>query len=448
MKKPNIPANEAERLLALRSYSILDTEPEQAFDDLAQLAAHILDMPMALVSIVDAKRQWFKSRYGLSAPETPRDISFCGHVVAAERPLVVNDARDDNRFADNPLVTGDPRVRFYAGMPLTMPDGHVLGSLCVIDQEPRRPSPQQLRMLELLAQQVVDQLEARRGRLELAAEREQARQSAERLTTIFATMAEGITVQDANGIITDSNPAAELMLGLTAAQLRGRSAQDPSWRAVRENGHPLPHDEFPSAIARRTRQAVHGVVVGVYKPDGVLTWVRANSVPRFVGDDLVEVVNTFHDITAMRAANHRVAQQERLATIGTLSAGLGHEINNPLAYILGNLDFALDELRVIAGPSPSARLAELSQVVGEAREGAERIRKLVKGLRALAREDVILYGVPVAGVIETSLSMAAHEIRSKATVVERHGDVPPVLADESRLTQVLVNLLMNAAQAF
>ncbi len=448
MKKPNIPANEAERLLALRSYSVLDTEPEQAFDDLAQLAAHILDMPMALVSIVDAERQWFKARYGLAAPETPRDISFCGHVVASERPLIVNDARDDNRFADNPLVTGDPRVRFYAGMPLTMADGHVLGSLCVIDQEPRRPSPQQLRMLELLAAQVVDQLEARRGRLELAAEREQARQSAERLTTIFATMAEGITVQDADGVITDSNPAAELMLGLTASQLRGRSAKDPTWRAVRENGFPLPNDEFPSAIARRTRQPVHGLVVGVYKPDGALTWVRANSVPRFVGDELAEVVNTFHDITAMKAANHRVAQQERLATIGTLSAGLGHEINNPLAYILGNLDFALEELRVIAGPSPSARLAELSQVVGEAREGAERIRKLVKGLRALAREDVILYGVPVEGVIETSLSMAAHEIRHKATVVEKHGDVPPVLADESRLTQVLVNLLMNAAQAF
>lgn len=449
MKKPPSPANEAERLLALRSYAVLDTAAEPEFDALAKLAAHILETPIALVSLVDADRQWFKARYGLDAPETPRDVSFCGHIVATERPLIVNDAHEDNRFVDNPLVTGAPNVRFYAGMPLTTPDGMVMGSLCAIDHVARRPSAKQLEMLELLAKQVVDQLEMRRARLELASEREQAREAAERLTMVFATMAEGVTVQDAHGRITDSNPAAQTISGMSSAQLRGVVNTGEAVRVVRENGTPMPFEEYPSTIARTTGKPVRGVVLGFYKPDDTLTWVRANSVPRFDTDGaFIEVVNTFHDITAHKAATDRAAQQERLATVGTLSAGLGHEINNPLAYILGNIDFAIEEVRAVAGPSPSARMAEVAQTLVEAREGAERIRKLVKGLRALAREDVVLYGVPVAGVIETSISMAAHEIRKKATVVQELQDLPPALADESRLTQVMVNLVMNAAQAF
>ncbi len=162
MKAPRIPKNEAERLKALEGYRVMDTPPEDAFDDLTKLAARILDVPIALVSLVDADRQWFKSRYGLDAPETPRDVSFCGHVVAEHKLLVVPDAFDDDRFHDNPLVTGDPRVRFYAGFPLTTPDGHVLGTLCAIDHSARQITDEQLETLRILGRQVTDQLELRR----------------------------------------------------------------------------------------------------------------------------------------------------------------------------------------------------------------------------------------------------------------------------------------------
>ncbi len=162
MKAPRIPKDEANRLKALERYRVMDTPSEDAFDGLTTLVARILDVPIALVSLVDANRQWFKSRYGLDAPETPRDISFCGHAVADQDLLVVPDAFEDERFHDNPLVTGDPRVRFYAGFPLKTPDGHVLGTLCAIDHNARQISDEQLDTLKILGRQVVDQLELRR----------------------------------------------------------------------------------------------------------------------------------------------------------------------------------------------------------------------------------------------------------------------------------------------
>lgn len=448
MQVPATPVNESARLAALERYAVLDTDAEHAFDDLARIAAHILDVPIALVSLVDSDRQWFKSRYGLDATELPRDVSFCGHVVANEQRLVVPDSHADARFADNPVVTGHPRVRFYAGMPLRTPDGFVLGSLCAIDHVPRQPTEQQLAMLDLLARQVVDQLEARRAQVELGSARDEALSVAERFAAVFAVMAEGVVVQDASGQITASNEAAEAILGLTGEQMRGRSSIDPQWRAVREDGTAFPGEEHPAMVALRTGELQRNVVMGVLKPDGTISWISINSLPLAHDHERVtEVVTTFHDITALRLAAERLTQQERLVTIGTLVAGVGHEINNPLAFLMGNLDLALEEIGVLAGPSPSARLLELHEVVSEARVGADRIRKIVRGLRALSREDVELQAVDLEPVIDSSLSMAQHELRRTARVVTNLTDVPAVLADESRLTQVLVNLLMNAAQA-
>ena len=161
MKKPEIPLNEPERLAALQRYDILDTLPEQEFDDLTQLAAAISGSVIALISLVDEDRQWFKSRFGLEATETPRDISFCGHVVMNEETLIVADATQDDRFADNPLVAGELGIRFYVGTPLVTSDNYVLGTLCVIDRYPRTLTPEQLLQLESLSRLVMSQLELR-----------------------------------------------------------------------------------------------------------------------------------------------------------------------------------------------------------------------------------------------------------------------------------------------
>ncbi len=166
--KPPIPNNEEARLEALRHYHILDTAPERSFDAITELAAFICQSPIALVSLVDSERQWFKSKVGLEASETPRDFSFCAHAIVQGSLLVVEDAMADARFADNPLVTGDPHIRFYAGAPLITPDGHGLGSLCVIDRTARQLSAGQASALNKLSSLVVTQLELRRVSRELA----------------------------------------------------------------------------------------------------------------------------------------------------------------------------------------------------------------------------------------------------------------------------------------
>ena len=159
---------EAERLQNLRSYEVLDTSPELLYDDITVLASAICGVPIALVSLLDSDRQWFKSRVGLDASETPRDISFCGHVIEGRELFEVPNALEDPRFADNPLVAGAPDIRFYAGAPLITPEGHAVGTLCVIDRRPRKLEPEQKRALVALARQVVALLEMRKVNARLA----------------------------------------------------------------------------------------------------------------------------------------------------------------------------------------------------------------------------------------------------------------------------------------
>ncbi len=151
MQPPPLPADESQRLATLRHLELLDTPREERFDRITRLAAALLEVPIAVISLVDADRQWFKAAYGLDATETPRDISFCGHAILNGDLLVVPDALKDARFADNPLVTGDPRIRFYAGHPLKAAEGSRVGTLCVIDRQPREFSAAQEALLADLA---------------------------------------------------------------------------------------------------------------------------------------------------------------------------------------------------------------------------------------------------------------------------------------------------------
>ncbi len=154
---PPTPVDELLRLETLRRLKILDTDPEERFDRVTRLAKQIFGTPIALVSLVDADRQWFKSRQGLDAKETPRDISFCGHAILEDKVMVVEDTHSDERFADNPLVESDPGIRFYAGYPLNAPDGSKVGTLCVIDREPRQMTTEERALLAELGAMVEEE---------------------------------------------------------------------------------------------------------------------------------------------------------------------------------------------------------------------------------------------------------------------------------------------------
>lgn len=158
---------EQRRLKALSLYEIMDSANEKVFDDLTRLAATICNTPISLISLVDDKRQWFKSRVGLDATETPREYAFCAHAILQDELMEVKDAKLDERFKNNPLVTNDPKIRFYAGMPLSTPEGEKLGTLCVIDQKPHKLDENQVESLKILSEAVQGYLELRRARIEL-----------------------------------------------------------------------------------------------------------------------------------------------------------------------------------------------------------------------------------------------------------------------------------------
>jgi PAS domain S-box-containing protein len=219
MQPPLRPTDEARRLDALRQYHLLDTLPEQALDDLTALAAHICEAPISLISLVDEHRQWFKSTFGLCISETPRETFFCGHVITQPDVFIVPDAAQDERFADNPLVTGDPHIRFYAGAPLVTPQGEALGTLCVIDCVPRQLMPSQQEALRVLSRQVMAQLELRRQTRELF-------ESEARLRLVTDNARVGLVIVNHDRRYEYANSAYAEILGLPSSAIVGQRVSD------------------------------------------------------------------------------------------------------------------------------------------------------------------------------------------------------------------------------
>ena len=213
---PPIPSNESSRLAALLRFELLDTPAEAMFDNITALAAQICETPIALISLVDAERQWFKSRQGLDARETPRELAFCAHAINGETLFEVENALLDPRFRDNPLVTGAPDIRFYAGMPLADSEGHNLGTLCVIDRQPRQLSVQQKGALKLLAQQAINLFELR---LQTRQQQEQAALH----KAILSSVGTAVLITDMASVIRQASPGVLPLLGYEVDALVGQS---------------------------------------------------------------------------------------------------------------------------------------------------------------------------------------------------------------------------------
>lgn len=226
---PNL-GNEADRLAALNQYNILDTGAEEAFDDLTALAAYICGSPMSLLSLTDANRQWFKSKVGIDTPEIPREQAFCSHAIAhPDELMIVPNALEDERFVNNPLVTGDPNIRFYAGAPLVTPDNYPLGTLCVLDRTPRQLTPEQQKALQALSRQAIAQMELRLSvkKLERQVARYQQveaklRASDQQVVNLLEGMTDGFFAIDHWGRFTFVNRQAEEILQRSPDELLGQ----------------------------------------------------------------------------------------------------------------------------------------------------------------------------------------------------------------------------------
>lgn len=235
MQSAPLSDDEIGRLTELQGYEILDTPPEESFDNLTRLASQICGTPIALVSLVDSHRQWFKAKVGIDAPETPREIAFCAHAILGHEPLIIPDTAQDKRFADNPLVTADPHIRFYAGMPLITPTGHAMGTLCVIDRVPRQLTTEQTETLRILGRQVVQLLELKRRQKELeqALVKQKENEQANRdIVRAIEWGLEGVAFLDQNGCFTFMNRAHAAIFGYQPEELIGRSWKtlyEPEW---------------------------------------------------------------------------------------------------------------------------------------------------------------------------------------------------------------------------
>jgi PAS domain S-box-containing protein len=219
--------DEASRIETLHALRILDTAPEEEFDAITRTAARICDCPIALVSLVDRSRQWFKSRVGLHAPETPRELSFCAHAISSPALMEVPDATADERFCKNALVTQHPHIRFYAGVPLVMRDGFVPGTLCVIDRRPRQLTAEQAELLKLLGHQIVTLLELRRVIAEREAAYTAVRESEARFQTFMRHIPGPAWIKAAHTwTFVYVNPVLQRMFGLSSQELLGRSDFD------------------------------------------------------------------------------------------------------------------------------------------------------------------------------------------------------------------------------
>ncbi|MFN8059033.1 MAG: ATP-binding protein [Vicinamibacterales bacterium] len=459
----NLPSNEAERLALLKSSGILDTPSEPAFDEIAHLAALVAGVPIALVSFVDERRQWFKARVGIDVCETSRDVAFCAHAILnPDTPLIVTDATADPRFRDTALVTGDPFIRFYAGFPLKVPGAMALGTLCVIDRKPRTLTPEQLAALAGLSRRVIREMEVHAALNELQSQRRQlerdiaARETAEAALreaerNLLEHQARLRLALDAAGLGTwrlnvatdrvhwDDNHLR--MFGTTREAFGGRFTDflafvHPDDRSdLTADGTPTGAPGEPSSTEFR-----------IVRPSGEIRWIHTTGASRTRDDgQSVEWIGVVQDITERRNAEEELRRAKNDAELANLAKGeflatMSHEIRTPMSAVIGFASLLLD------GP-----------LEAEQREHVETIKASGEALLAILN-DVLDFSKIEAGKLDVAkeplpLSRVAHDVvhmlsalaGEKALSLTVGGRTDAwVIGDQSRTRQALLNLVGNA----
>lgn len=438
------PANEQERLKALHQLNILDTPAEAAFDNLTALTADIMGVPIALVSLIDHDRQWFKSCIGLGAPETARDISFCTHAVFEESVFVVEDAKADERFADNPLVTGEPFIRFYAGAPLYSEQGFILGTLCIIDTQPRSRESVRIDQLKLLARQA-DQLIKMHQQAQLLKKQIAETQAVNaRYQASTQGASTGIVRITGRGHILEVNRFICQLLGYTENEMLGNNVSmlmPAQWGVT--------HDGYLAAYQRTGVAKVIGIgrEVPALHRDGhtipvhlAVSEVASNAKPEDY--DQRQFVGILTNLSELYAARDRAEKASQAKT--DFLSSISHELRTPMNAILGFAQL----LQNSREPLPPRQHRQVEQITRSGHHLLNLINEVLDLTRIEAgRIQLSIDPVYLPDVIREAveiISPLADQKGLSVTLPATNSSELGVRGDYTRIKQVLINLLNNA----
>ncbi len=445
MEIPDRPENEAGRLARLRGLGVLDSEAEERFDRITRIAAHAFGTPIALVSLVDEHRQWFKSKVGLDASETSRDVSLCGHAILDDDVFVVEDTNSDPRFASNPLVTGDPRLRFYAGVPLDDGTGHKLGTLCVIDRQARSFSVEDRAMLADLGAMVEEELLS----LGLAATTRSLAERENLYASVVGVLAEGLVVIDRRRIVVTFNEAAGRIVGVQPEE--GSPMPALPWVDADRNAV----DPMEGPVGRTLRFAERcSETLGLEQPDGTYKWFQVSTCPVTTAQDGLPslAVAALEDITervqidelrqqfveTLRDVNEELARSnEDLEQFAYVAS---HDLQTPVRNITNAAVLLRDEL----GDEPDEAIEEC---LGFMDAAAARMKLLIEDLLEYSRVGRTKLTrtslVSLNDVIDDICYCRSGDISTREATVDRE-DLPPLRVDPGQIRQLLDNLISNA----
>lgn len=450
MIAPPLPANEAERLAALRSLGVANSGVEERFERLARLAAQLFNVPIALLTLVEKNELRFKARFGFdrtSAATVPRDQTFCAHALLSDEPLVVPDAAADPRFRDNPFVTGEPGIRFYAGQPIATPDGHRLGTLCIIDRQPRTLDARELASLRDLARLAEDALfntDLHTTAQRLNEREDELRHTERQYRDIFENVACGISQTTRDGRYLNANPALARLLGYdSAAELM---------HVISDVGQQLyVHPELREELMQKLESCgdgIDGFECEMHRKDGVAVWVSQNV--RRVCDAsgrLLYFMTSYEDITSRRYAQAAQAQaadtamqtaQLKSEFLSTMS----HEIRTPMHGIIGMANLLLNT-------QLNDEQQELAKLIGNC---GDNLLSLVNNILDFSKiesggMEIHLAPFELGRCTKESLGPLGIIAKEKGVAVSCEIDprIPPVLiSDASWLRQIFNNLVSNA----
>ncbi|MEH2370636.1 hybrid sensor histidine kinase/response regulator [Nostoc sp.] len=453
---------ESARLEALHQYQILDTPPEEAFDDLAFLATQICNTPIALINLIDANRQWFKAKVGLDVPEMPRNKGFASICMESGEVLIIPDTLADKRFATNPLVTSaEFGARFYAGVPLLAPGGEAIGTLCIVDRVPHQINPQQVEALQTLSRMIVRQLENRRNLVELASIKQEYKQVQEALhqsesildsckqveqqiheqAVLLDLVSDAIFVQDLSNKILLWNKKAEELYGWKSEEAIGKHFDEllstealaqylEIYQTVLKNG-------FWQGELHKTSKSGKKLIVES-------RWMLLED----EHSQVKSILTIDSDITQKKQLEKQALRAQRMESIGTLASGIAHDLNNVLSPILMSV-------HLLKAKNREPQINQMLSIIeSNAKRGADLVKQVLSFARGIEGDIQGQNATPQHTVLQVKhLILEIQQIilqtfpKSITVYTEIQEELLPICADSTQLHQVLINLCLNARDA-